>query len=695
MFLGNPIPTWKQIFTINVANNRKTFYEELFPNAYFMAESCMSIRLVLNAIKNVGGKDIVTVLLPDYFCNQTISSFQEKWVNLVFYPINEDFNPDWGYIKAWAKENDFDVFIFTHYFGKYCEIISRVKELCKNHEAILIEDCAHVLYPTKKIGTNGDFVIYSPHKQLPINDGGVLICNDKKSNLLVDKLNRWIKFKYDKLPENSTGIFWRIKKSIQRLYPVHRRIKYNTCVHDSIDKGTPRSMRKISKLSYSILCNYDYIEFKKIAQIRRDNLEMMNSIILTKYPGIVPLINDEVDIPYFAVYSLQNVRDKDGLTKSMIKDGFTVLYWPDLPYQLNGTEGHESMKRLSKNIILIPIHQDINHQNMVRKFVKYDNSESFSNENRIGGIEWLNEDDNSRMRYNNILASVLFSNIPQNWDYGNVKRDTENSSIIRGVIKARSADVGVIQILIKKKYGLPIAARINRGPLLIKQYDTIVNHIQVLNIVRSKISHPIPLVVAPSLEYNPKNIAYLTRNKWHQWNPYGYETGIIDLSLSTDEIRKKLDSKWRNQLKSAEKMHLTINMGFDLFDEIEKKYENNQKEKGYIGIPKDVLYKLKNLKDCPIVLFYLVNNDGAVISFDIFYFTSNFALYFVGWNDKEGRKMYANNLLLFHAVQFFKDKGIKWLDLGGIDYINTEENARFKDGMRPQHIRLVGEFIKF
>lgn len=96
-----------------------------------------------------------------------------------------------------------------------------------------------------------------------------------------------------------------------------------------------------------------------------------------------------------------------------------------------------------------------------------------------------------------------------------------------------------------------------------------------------------------------------------------------------------------------------------------------------------------------MTVFYIINDTDEIIAFDIFYSTDNFGLYFVGWNDEEGRKMYANNLLLYHAVCKFKARGARWLDLGGIDYIDTEENARFKDGMRPRHIRLAGEFIRF
>ena len=315
--------------------------------------------------------------------------------------------------------------------------------------------------------------------------------------------------------------------------------------------------------------------------------------------------------------------------------------------------------------------------------------------NQIDKIEWLHNDEKSKKRYNNVFNQVKLSNIPQIWDYGTVKRRTEGSSVIRGIIKDGNKDVGTLQILMKKKYGIPIAARINRGPLFLETYDTTNNHMLALKRIRERILHPIPVVYAPNIECTPENIKLLTEYRWKQWNPYGYETGVIDLNDSIDDIRKNFDSKWRNQLKSSEKLLLEIKEGFSRFDEIIEIYENSQKEKHYEGIPRSVLLSLKDLKESPLKVFFITNEDDEIIAFDIFYSTENFGLYFVGWNDDEGRKMYVNNLLLFHAAEYFKKMGCKWLDLGGIDYINTEENARFKDGMRPRHIRLAGEFIKF
>lgn len=693
MFLGMPLPTWKQIFTKNKLRNKRSFYEDLMPQALFLAESCMSINLVLNAVREVEGKVRVRILLPDYFCNQTLYSFQEDWMDIIFYPIAEDMEPDWDYLKRWVKENEFDVMLFTHYFGKFYNSISRANELCKNHEAILIEDCAHVLYPTGKMGITGDFVIYSPHKQLPIQDGAVLVCNENQQKPIVASLNTWIKQEYKRMPFHVARNGWYLKKSLQKIIPIHRGLSYYSGIHYDKSSGDKHIPKKISKESYNTLCDYEYVDYKKAAYIRRDNLEMMNYIMAIKYPDVIPLMDSSVDAPYFAVYSLKNVLEKTKIAKDMLNSGFTVLYWPDLPVQLNELEGHAEAKALSQNIIILPIHQDLRPQKLAMKFLRDIDHEQCKSQ--ISEIEWLNDDIEERNKYTEVYKMIGFSNIPQFWDYGTVKKTTEGSDLFRGIIKDEGKAVGIVQVLLKKKMGIPIVARVNRGPLFIMDYDSSVNHLKAMDLIRQRIPHPLPIIYAANIENSPKNIELLTKRKWRQWNPFGYETGIIDLNPELEVIRKGFHSKWRNQLKAAEKNSIAINCDFERFNEIKVIYEFSQKEKGYIGIPSEVLDELKALNNSPLRIFYITNEKKRIIAFDIFFTTENFGLYFVGWNDEEGRKMYANNLLLYHAVKYYKKMGCRWLDLGGIDYIDTEENARFKDGLKPTHVRLAGEFIKF
>ena len=71
------------------------------------------------------------------------------------------------------------------------------------------------------------------------------------------------------------------------------------------------------------------------------------------------------------------------------------------------------------------------------------------------------------------------------------------------------------------------------------------------------------------------------------------------------------------------------------------------------------------------------------------------ATYLMGWNGEQGRKLKANQLLLWEAVTHFKKAGYRWFDLGGIDEENTPGIANFKLGMNGERYELAGEAWKW
>lgn len=374
MVLGMPLPTWKQLLSANKSRKEKSYYEKIMDQPLFFSESCMSINMVLNAVKKVCDKEKVSLFIPDFFCSQTISSFGEEWLDISFYPITKDFNPDWDFIKAWIKENPVDIMIFTHYFGVFNEEISRTKEFCFHNNIILIEDCAHILYPTGKIGTYGDFIIFSPHKQLPIPDGAVLLCNESELKPTVSEINKWIRKKYSSLAKTRGSCGWFIKKTIQKVVPIHRSISYYHGVHYGSNNGVKHEPKRISNYGYNLLCDYQYIDLKKIAFIRRRNLELLNYYFLKEFPDVISLMNRDIVVPYFAVYSLERVSDKEQLTNYILKKGFPLLFWPDLPIELKKEEGHSQAKKISEDIIILPIHQNLKTQKIVKKlFIRKNN----------------------------------------------------------------------------------------------------------------------------------------------------------------------------------------------------------------------------------------------------------------------------------------------------------------------------------
>ena len=67
----------------------------------------------------------------------------------------------------------------------------------------------------------------------------------------------------------------------------------------------------------------------------------------------------------------------------------------------------------------------------------------------------------------------------------------------------------------------------------------------------------------------------------------------------------------------------------------------------------------------------------------------------VGCNGKSGRKLKANQFLLWQAVMHLKQNGYHWFDLGRIDEEKTPGIASFKLGLNGQRYSLVEEGWKW
>ena len=96
-------------------------------------------------------------------------------MQLVFYPVTENLNPDWRLLHALVLLNGKpDVFILVHYFGFPGEIRNAF-QFCQQVGAVLLEDGAHVLTPIGGIGKFSWASVFSPYKLLPVPKLGVLV----------------------------------------------------------------------------------------------------------------------------------------------------------------------------------------------------------------------------------------------------------------------------------------------------------------------------------------------------------------------------------------------------------------------------------------------------------------------------------------------------------------------------------------
>jgi lipid II:glycine glycyltransferase (peptidoglycan interpeptide bridge formation enzyme) len=69
------------------------------------------------------------------------------------------------------------------------------------------------------------------------------------------------------------------------------------------------------------------------------------------------------------------------------------------------------------------------------------------------------------------------------------------------------------------------------------------------------------------------------------------------------------------------------------------------------------------------------------------------ATYQVGWSNDQGRDLNAHNLLLWQAMTELSARGVRVLDLGGVNTGRSAGLARFKIGTGGQVHQLAGTFL--
>ena len=172
----------------------------------------------------------------------------------------------------------------------------------------------------------------------------------------------------------------------------------------------------------------------------------------------------------------------------------------------------------------------------------------------------------------------------------------------------------------------------------------------------------------------------------------GYQTFLIDLEKSEEELRKDLSKNWRYTVKKAENSDLKIEWDDkqDHFDWFIKRYQLDSYAKGYNGPsilflkelseympPKSVIIGRAMLQNKPIgAIMLLCHGRGST--------------YQLGWSGKQGRELGAHNLLLWKALFYLKKHQISSLDLGGFNENDASTIKKFKQGLGGRLVSLVG-----
>lgn len=302
------------------------------------------------------------------------------------------------------------------------------------------------------------------------------------------------------------------------------------------------------------------------------------------------------------------------------------------------------------------------------------------------------------------------SNLMQSWAYGDVKSAAEGWLPSRFVIKdSNGTPIALAQILVKSFGFFFKAARLNRGPLLLKRG---------LPDSESEIIHCLEVLKALKLESKRRKWTYFSVAPERPISPelqdavegIGFKfqatasSGSSFLKLSNDEetLMSNLKGKWRNMLRKSQKSNLVISQFVGeaipalLVENIYKKLKS---DKGFNGLRDSILHQLLTNKSfgnnvkvlvCSQNEFTMDDRDPVGLLISVHH--GDTATYLIGYTNQVGRNFSANYLMLWQAILKAKESGLSYYDLGGLSANTPNGIRKFKSGVNGKEYSLIGEF---
>lgn len=672
----------------------------------WLSRSAWSLALIaLWKSKELKESRPLVIWVPDFFCNEPLNLLRLSGAKLFFYPVTDLFEPNYTLCRSQSALNPPDIFLLVHYFGKPAKG-AVAKEFCTMNKCWLIEDAAHVLKPVSGIGEYGDFVIYSPHKLLPIFDGAVLVVRKKgpsdfnetyinelgNDNSWVTELTQVFKDKIAIYQSNMLAVKWLLKRFLQKI-GINRVVIQNfkqaytqsppTGIIDPQMTELSSKLLKIAIPKFAIISAYRKRHQKLWKQIV-DNHDSIKADEVFEHEAA----DFDKWVPYNAV--IKGSGDLDEHFEMFQKKNTYVTTWPDLaPEVIDNQESHAAAISLRHSRVYFPVHQSISGGDFRRILKRFNllTQYVYGSLTIVQGI--------TRDKWNEFLKNVGQSNLLQSWSYGEAKTKTEGWHVKRLVFNRSEVPLAIVQVLEKRISGLIKVRRINRGPLFFPEtsasdkMEVFGELIRFGNVFQGKI-----LSIAPELTLTGANLVALISNRIHNFNPRSWMSVWIDLRPEMGQIRSNLSGKWRNRLVTSEKNDLEIEIGSgpDLVQWMVKRYEENMHLKDFEGIRLPVLEELykNSMPDSPLII-YRTRFNGEYIGGICIACHGTAATYLIGWTGPEGRHLKVNYVLLWAAIENLRNNGIIWLDLGGVDDDATPGITEFKFGMGGRVYELVGE----
>jgi len=178
----------------------------------------------------------------------------------------------------------------------------------------------------------------------------------------------------------------------------------------------------------------------------------------------------------------------------------------------------------------------------------------------------------------------------------------------------------------------------------------------------------------------------------------GYSTVLLDISQPLDVLRTHLDCLWQQALVNAENAGLNVQrMGTNpgqyrwLLDaEMQQRAERNIDGMPMVWFER---YAESRKQVSRNMLSFRTDIGRERLAGMLFLIHGQAATYQIGWTTPTGRETNAHHLMLWRGIEELQQRGVRLLDLGGVNTQRSAGMARFKIATGGAVLQLAGSYL--
>jgi lipid II:glycine glycyltransferase (peptidoglycan interpeptide bridge formation enzyme) len=295
--------------------------------------------------------------------------------------------------------------------------------------------------------------------------------------------------------------------------------------------------------------------------------------------------------------------------------------------------------------------------------------------------------------WSTIIAQFADANIYQTWAYGAVRWGERHLSHL--VIRRNGQVLAAAQLRIARMPLIPSGvAYLRWGPMCQINRGLLNPAVVVAMISRLREEYAkrrgLALYVIPNAFAGSDRAAVfqnaLAGSGLHSEPALGhYRTVVVDLEPAEEDLRKRLDKKWRNQLNGSEKNGLVLEMsdGPEAYREFLRLYEAMRARKQFdTSVDVNQFARIHELlSGLARTQVFLARKDGEAIGALVCSLMGDTAIYLLGATNEKAMELKAANFLQWRVMLWLKERGARWYDLGGIDPEANPGGYHFKSGL--------------